>query len=129
MAFGSRSATLLAPAITVLIVSAGAFAPSTAHAECGNYVVYTNGPPSSADPNPMPDHAPKPTPCHGPGCSQAPTPAPAPQAPPKLRILADEWLSASTGVASAVPNSDPSPIESAAGKPTRRSVDVYHPPR
>jgi hypothetical protein len=125
MALSVRRSTLLVPAALTVALAAGMFAPSAAHAECGDYVVYTNGPHAK----PMSDDAPRPVPCHGPGCSQIPAPAPMPQPPTQVRILADEALIAAIGFASEVPDSLPSPFDNPAGEPIRRGSDIYHPPR
>ncbi|HJZ89261.1 MAG TPA: hypothetical protein VKE40_00215 [Gemmataceae bacterium] len=125
MAFAVRRSTLLVPVALAVALAGGMLAPSAARAECGDYVVYTNGPHA----NPMSDDAPKPVPCQGPGCSQIPAPAPMPQPPTQVRILADEALIAAIGFTSAVPDSLPSPRSFPVGEPIRRGSDIYHPPR
>src|SRR5262245_49195865 len=127
----SRWPIVSAPAITAVILGAVMFAPSTAHAECGSYVVYTNPAQSAhqpADMPPMGEHR-SPLGCHGPNCSKVPPAPPSPQAPPTIRILADQILLVSAGDALIPPAPQTSPIDSTNDKVVRRSSDVYHPPR
>jgi hypothetical protein len=123
-----RWTSLAAPVITVVILGTGMLAPSSAHAECGSYVVYTNPAHQPADSQPMGEHR-APVGCHGPGCSKVPAPAPMPQAPPTLRILADQTLIVLGGDSFVPPSSQSVPADSADGEVVRRPADVYHPPR
>src|SRR5262245_21721773 len=121
MTFAVRRSTCLVPATFAVALATGLFLPTAALADCGDYVVYTNGPHAK----PMSDGAP--VPCHGPGCSPVPAPAPMPQPPTPVRILADEALIAAPGSTSAIPDSLPSTFDPPAGDPVRRGSDIYHP--
>jgi hypothetical protein len=128
MTLSQRCSNLFAPAITTVMLAAGIFAPSTAYAECGNYIVYTNPNHRSSDAMPMDNHR-MPGECHGPFCSQTPPPAPMPQTPPSLRILADEPVLQSSGNPASIPPTSFLRVESATGVLIRRTADIYHPPR
>jgi hypothetical protein len=124
----SRWSIISAPAITAVILGAAMFVPTSAHAECGSYVVYSNPAHQPADSQPMGEHK-SPIGCHGPNCSKVPPATPVPQAPPTLRILADETLIISTGDSLIPPSSRNDLADSADGDVVRRPSDVYHPPR
>jgi len=124
----SRWPILSAPVITAVILGAAMFAPSTAHAECGSYVVYTNPAQQPAESQSMGEHN-VPVGCHGPNCSKVPPSPPMPQAPPIVRILADQTLIVATGDSLIPPSPQCSPIDSADGDVIGRPSDVYHPPR
>jgi hypothetical protein len=124
----SRWSNITAPAITAVILGAAMFAPTSAHAECGSYVVYTNPAQQPPDSQPMGEHK-APVGCHGPNCSKMPPANPVPQTPPTLRILADETLILSAGDSVAPPSPQTTPIDSTDGEVVRRPSDVYHPPR
>ena len=125
MAFGLRRATSLLPAITGVIAAAGLFAPAAARGECGTYIVYTD----PAHAKPMGDHSPGPGKCQGPNCSQAPAPAPMPQAPTSLRVLPDQSLPLVGGDGNGSSGAFSHPFDPADGSPVRRPSDVFHPPR
>jgi hypothetical protein len=124
----SRWSIISAPTITAVILGAAMFVPTSAYAECGSYIVYTNPAHQSADSQPMGEHK-SPIDCHGPNCSKVPPATPIPQAPPTLRILADETLIISSGDALIPPSSRSVPADSTDGEVVRRPADVYHPPR
>ena len=125
MPIGLRRATALLPVITAVIVTAGLFAPAEARSECGSYVVYTD----PAHGKPTEDHSPDPVKCQGPNCSQAPAPAPMPQAPPHLRILSDQSLPLVASIGSSCGESATRPFDRSGGAPVHRPSDVFHPPR
>jgi hypothetical protein len=119
---------LSAPVITAVIIGAGIFAPSPVFAECGSYIVYTDPSHRSVDEKPMMEHK-APVPCHGPGCSQVPPPAPMPPAPPTLRILVDDPLIGSSDKSLVLPSSDRIVFDSTDGEVVRQPTDIFHPPR
>jgi hypothetical protein len=122
---GLRRACRTFATITIPVAAAILFAPSEARGECGDYIVYTN----PADAKPTTDHAPGPVKCQGPNCSQSPPPAPMPQAPPNLRILADQSLPLTGGESISAPEHSSMPFDSADASPVRHPSDIYHPPR
>jgi hypothetical protein len=124
MISGVRRALGIFPLITAVIAAAGLFAPGEARGECGDYIVYTKPAPGQTK-----DHVPAPGKCHGPNCSQAPAPAPMPQAPPTLRILSDQTLPVTDGQSVVPPGLASSASDVGGGSPVRRSQDVFHPPR
>jgi len=126
MALRTRSLILPAPLFIAVIVG-GAIAPSRAVADCGNYIVYTDPAHRSVTDQPMGEHQ-SPVPCHGPRCSQAP-PAPMPQAPPNLRVLADDPLAIASESSVIPPSFEPLPSHAAVGHVVRRPTDIFHPPR
>src|SRR5262249_26798834 len=115
-------------AVTIMTLGAGPLGPSSADAECGGYIVYTDPARKPVDLLPMSEHR-APIGCHGPNCSKVPTPAPSPQAPPTLRVLVDETLFVSTGDSLVPPTFQSVPADSTDGAVVRRAADVYHPPR
>ena len=119
-----RRALGILPLITAVVVAVGLFAPSESRGECGDYIVYTK--PTPGQPS---DHAPAPGKCHGPNCSQAPAPAPMPQAPPSLRILPDQSLPVTDGQSPVPPALTSFASDVGDGSPVRRTQDVFHPPR
>src|SRR5262249_21510856 len=127
MALPWRSLILPVPLIIAVIVGS-AVAPSRAVAECGNYIVYTDPAHSAANEQPMGEHQ-SPVPCHGPRCSQVPSPPPMPPAPPNFRILADDPLVVATTVALIPPTFGPYPSGAVNGDVVRRPTDIFHPPR
>jgi hypothetical protein len=120
-----RRALRCLPVVTIAVVTAGLFAPSEARSECGDYIVYTN----PAHGKPMADHGSTPVKCHGPNCSQAPAPAPMPQVPPSLRILADQTIPLTDGQSVVPPDVPSFAFDAADASPIRRATDIYHPPR
>ena len=128
MAFPRQLPIRVVTQITAVILGTAVFAPSTAHAECGSYVVYTNPAQQPADMPPMGEHK-APVGCHGPNCSKVPPASPVPQAPPSLRILADQSVLVSGGNSLTPPFPQSGPIDSTDGDVVGRPADVYHPPR
>jgi hypothetical protein len=119
-----RRALGILPLVTTVVVAGAVFAPAEVRGECGDYIVYTKPAPGQRS-----DHTPAPGKCQGPNCSQAPVPAPMPQAPPSLRILPDQTLPVTDGQSAAPPARISSAMDAGDGSPVRRPQDVFHPPR
>src|SRR5688572_809695 len=113
-----RWAGFHAPVITFVILGFGVVAPSAANASCGDYVVYTSPP----DARPARDHGP--VRCQGLSCSRIPPPAPIPQAPPLVRVHADQAVSLQGEGEYGCHSTTRLPVEPAPGRPVRRAPDV-----
>jgi hypothetical protein len=112
-------------AVATLLLTAGLlFTGGRADAGCGEPML-TLG--HAGHDNP--DHGPA-KPCHGPNCSAAPGPTPAPISfPPKVSPTSEQWA---THAFVAQPGSDGDSfraIPSSFGRPVRRSICLLDPPR
>jgi hypothetical protein len=112
-------------AAAALVVAGFAFAPGSAAASCGDYVhVQTTSPAHNDAPvQPQP-------PCHGPGCSKAPTAPPVPlTAPVPSSSETDQSSVVLESGSDDRPGSGWAATRAADTYPIRLTSSIFHPPR
>jgi hypothetical protein len=123
MRLGLRTHWLSLPAVAVL--AALAFAPGTAKAECGDYLMSRHAAKITDE---SPAKPPVPCPCKGPQCSQRPDLPLLPPAPPPS-VAPAEWATIFTKLVASANDGRDFLLDSNASDPIHRTDPIFHPPR